>query len=46
MTYSILAEELVKQFGTTRALDGIDLEVPTGTQAVSLSRWERKDGRG
>jgi len=31
MTYSIVAEELVKQFGTTRALDGINLEVPTGT---------------
>jgi hypothetical protein len=31
MTYSIVAEGLVKRFGTTRALDGIDLEVPTGT---------------
>jgi ABC-type multidrug transport system ATPase subunit len=31
MTYSIVAEGLVKQFGTTRALDGINLEVPTGT---------------
>ena len=31
MTYSILAEGLVKEFGTTRALDGINLEVPTGT---------------
>ncbi len=30
MTYSIVAEGLVKRFGTTRALDGIDLEVPTG----------------
>ena len=31
MTYSIVAEGLVKRFGTTRALDGIDLEVPAGT---------------
>jgi len=31
MTYSIVAEGLAKQFGTTRVLDGIDLEVPTGT---------------
>jgi oleandomycin transport system ATP-binding protein len=31
MTYSIVAEGLVKRFGTTRALDGINLEVPTGT---------------
>jgi ABC-type multidrug transport system ATPase subunit len=31
MTYSIVAEGLVKQFGTTRALDGVNLEVPTGT---------------
>jgi ABC-type multidrug transport system ATPase subunit len=31
MTYSIVAEGPVKRFGTTRALDGINLEVPTGT---------------
>jgi oleandomycin transport system ATP-binding protein len=31
MTYSIVAEGLVKRFGTTRALAGINLEVPTGT---------------
>ena len=31
MTYSIVADGLVKQFGTTRALDGVNLEVATGT---------------
>jgi oleandomycin transport system ATP-binding protein len=31
MTYSILAEGLVKRFGETVALDGIDLAVPTGS---------------
>jgi len=31
MTYSIVAEGLAKRFGTTRALDGINLGVPTGT---------------
>ena len=31
MTYSIVADGLVKRFGQTRALNGIDLEVPTGT---------------
>ncbi|HET9967904.1 MAG TPA: ATP-binding cassette domain-containing protein [Streptosporangiaceae bacterium] len=31
MTYSIVAEGLVKRFGTTLPLDGINLEVPTGT---------------
>jgi oleandomycin transport system ATP-binding protein len=30
MTYSILAEGLVKRFGDTKALDGIDLMVRTG----------------
>ena len=30
MTAAILAEALVKDFGTTRALDGLDLLVPTG----------------
>ena len=31
MTYSIVADGLVKRFGETRALNGIDLAVPTGT---------------
>jgi oleandomycin transport system ATP-binding protein len=31
MTYSIIAEGLIKRFGTTLALDGIDLAVATGT---------------
>ena len=31
MTYSIVAEGLVKRFGQTVALDGIDLAVPTGS---------------
>ena len=31
MTYSIIADGLVKRFGETRALNGIDLAVPTGT---------------
>jgi oleandomycin transport system ATP-binding protein len=31
MTYSITAEGLVKQFGETRALDGVSLQVQTGT---------------
>jgi ABC-type transporter Mla maintaining outer membrane lipid asymmetry ATPase subunit MlaF len=31
MTYSIFAEGLVKRFGETRALDGVDLRVRTGT---------------
>jgi oleandomycin transport system ATP-binding protein len=31
MTYSIIAEGLVKRFGDTLALDGIDLAVPTGS---------------
>jgi oleandomycin transport system ATP-binding protein len=31
MTYSIMAEGLVKRFGTTVALDGIDLAVPAGS---------------
>jgi oleandomycin transport system ATP-binding protein len=31
MTYSIIADGLVKRFGQTRALNGIDLAVPTGT---------------
>jgi oleandomycin transport system ATP-binding protein len=31
MTYSIIAEGLVKRFGETRALDGVDLRVRTGT---------------
>jgi len=31
MTYSILAEGLVKRFGDTVALDGIDLAVRTGS---------------
>jgi ABC-type multidrug transport system ATPase subunit len=31
MTYSIVAEGPVKRFGTTLPLDGINLEVPTGT---------------
>jgi oleandomycin transport system ATP-binding protein len=31
MTYSIVAEGLVKHFGETRALDGVDLAVRTGT---------------
>ncbi len=38
MTYSIVAEGLIKRFGTTRALDGIDLEVPTGTVFGLLDR--------
>jgi ABC-2 type transport system ATP-binding protein len=31
MTTAIAAEGLVKQYGTVRALDGVDLEVPEGT---------------
>jgi oleandomycin transport system ATP-binding protein len=31
MTYSIIAEGLVKRFGATTALNGIDLQVRTGT---------------
>jgi oleandomycin transport system ATP-binding protein len=31
MTHSIIAEGLIKRFGTTLALDGIDLAVRTGT---------------
>ena len=31
MTYSIITEGLVKRFGETRALDGIDLAVRTGS---------------
>jgi oleandomycin transport system ATP-binding protein len=31
MDYAIQAEGLVKNFGTTRALDGVDLHVPQGT---------------
>jgi oleandomycin transport system ATP-binding protein len=31
MTYSILAEGLIKRFGETRALDGVSLAVPAGT---------------
>ncbi len=31
MTYSIIAEGLVKRYGETLALDGIDLAVPTGS---------------
>jgi len=31
MTTAIQAEGLVKQFGATRALDGVDLDVPAGT---------------
>ena len=31
MTHAIQAEGLVKHFGDTIALDGVDLEVPTGT---------------
>jgi ABC-type sugar transport system ATPase subunit len=31
MTYSIVADGLVKRFGDTRALDGIDLAVRTGS---------------
>lgn len=30
MTYAIEATALVKKFGTTRAVDGVDLAVPTG----------------
>lgn len=28
---AVRAEALVKTFGATRALDGIDIEIPTGT---------------
>ncbi|MFI6325403.1 ABC transporter ATP-binding protein [Nonomuraea sp. NPDC050556] len=35
MTYTIRAEGLVKRYGETLALDGVDLEVPAG-QAVGL----------
>jgi ABC-2 type transport system ATP-binding protein len=31
MTTAIQAEGLVKHFGPTRALDGVDLRVPAGT---------------
>src|SRR5262250_1227762 len=31
MTYSIIADGLVKRFGETRALNGVDLAVPAGT---------------
>jgi ABC-type multidrug transport system fused ATPase/permease subunit len=31
MTYSIIADGLVKRFGQTRALNGINLAVPTGS---------------
>ena len=31
MTFAIRAEGLVRRFGATTALDGVDLEVPTGT---------------
>jgi hypothetical protein len=38
MTYSILAEGLVKRFGDTVALDGIDLAVRTGS-VFGLLGW-------
>ncbi|MCT2586664.1 ATP-binding cassette domain-containing protein [Actinophytocola gossypii] len=31
MTAAVRAEGLVKTYGSTRALDGVDLEIPTGT---------------
>ncbi|HEX3211668.1 MAG TPA: daunorubicin/doxorubicin resistance ABC transporter ATP-binding protein DrrA, partial [Actinomycetota bacterium] len=31
MSVAIQAESLAKSFGTTRALDGVDLEVEAGT---------------
>jgi oleandomycin transport system ATP-binding protein len=37
MTYSIITEGLVKRFDQTRALDGIDLAVRTGSVFGLLS---------
>ena len=31
MTDAVIAEGLVKTYGTVRALDGLDLDVPEGT---------------
>jgi ABC-type branched-subunit amino acid transport system ATPase component len=31
MTHSIVAQGLVRMFGETKALGGVDLEVPTGS---------------
>jgi oleandomycin transport system ATP-binding protein len=41
MTYSIFAEGLVKRFGETRALDGVDLRVRTGTGSACSARTAR-----
>jgi hypothetical protein len=39
MTYSILAEGLVKRFGDTVALDGIDLAARTGPGYLDDLPW-------
>jgi hypothetical protein len=41
MTTAIQAEGLVKQFGATRALDGVDLDVPAATGPPNCWSWRR-----
>ena len=35
-SYAVAARGLVKRYGSTIALDGIDLEIPTGTVTAVL----------
>lgn len=37
MSHAIRAEGLVKHYGETKALDGVDLEVPAGITADELA---------
>ena len=47
MTVAIQAESLAKSFGKTRALDGVDLEVASGTVlGAARPQRGRQDHRG
>lgn len=46
MTYAIQAEGLVKRYGKTRALDGVDLLVPQGRLLGVLVQRGGQDHRG